>query len=181
MRSPRPRVRVRADVVSRGRERGGVRTPQGGHGHPDRRDLEPPRTRCPEGGVPRRPESRPERRGAAEELRPPEPLDEGAVGRAERGRRLRSLPGTRGDRVPARRLRIPRGPRDLEGRVPGEDARQAARLRPDPGREEFPDPRGPRPPVCPSLVGLLWSEGKTPGPLRAMVRQVLTSDAPPSP
>src|SRR3989449_11664109 len=179
MRSPRPRVRVRADVVSRGRERGGVRTPQGGYGHPDRRDLEPPRTRCPEGGVPRRPESRPERRGAAEELRPPEPLDEGAVGRAERGRRLRSLPGTRGDRVPARRLRTPREPRDLEGRVPGEGARQAARPRPDPGREQFPGPRGPRPPVCPTLVGLLRREGKTPGPLRGMVRQVLRSDAPP--
>src|SRR3989475_5466299 len=179
MRSPRPRVRMRADVVSRGRERGGVPAPQGGHGHPDRRDLEPPRTRCPEGGVPRRPESHAERRGAAQELRSPEPLDEGAVGRAQRGRRLRSLPGTRGDRVPARRLRIPRGPRDLEGRVPGEDAREAARLRPDPGREEFPGPRRPRPPVRPSLVGLLWREGKTPGPLRGMVRQVLRSDPPP--
>src|SRR5438309_304302 len=116
---------------------------------------------------------------AAHELRSLEPVDEGAVGRAERGRRLRSLPGTRGDRVPARRLRIPRGPRDLEGRVPGEDARQAARLHPDPGREEFPGPRGPRPPVCPTLVGLLRREGKTPGPLRGMVRQVKGGDPPP--
>src|SRR5947209_7207983 len=71
MRSPRPRVRMRADVVSRGRERGGVRPPQGGHGHPDRRDLEPPRTRCPEGGVPRRPESHAERRGDAGDPPPP--------------------------------------------------------------------------------------------------------------
>src|SRR2546426_140370 len=180
---PRPGVR--------GRPRDQPVCPPGPHGPPrflgDVRIREegelaahdPPRTRCPEGGVPRRPESHAERRGAAQELRSLEPVDEGAVGRAERGRRLRSLPGTRGDRVPARRLRIPRGPRDLEGRVPGEDARQAARLHPDPGREEFPGPRGPRPPVCPTLVGLLRREGKTPGPLRGMVRQVKGGDAPP--
>src|SRR3989441_12040936 len=175
--SSRPHVRLRADVVSGRRERGGVRQPQGRHGHPDRGGPQSSGDRRAEGGVPGGPEGDDEPRGTPEELRPPEPRDAGALGRAERRGRLRRVPGTRRGRVPQRGLRVPRRPRDLEGRVPGEDARGADGIRSDAGSEEFPDARGPRPPARPSVVGLLRRKREVAGPLRGMVRQVLRADA----
>src|SRR3989449_4448009 len=173
----RPHVRLRADVVSGRRERGGVRQPQGRHGHPDRGGPQSSGDRCAEGGIPGRPEGDHEPRGSPEELRPPEPHDEGALGRAERRRRLQRVPGARRGRVPRRGPRGPPGPRDLEGRVPGEDPRGADGVRLDAGGEEFRGPRGPRPPIRAAVVGLLRRKRQVAGPLRGMVRQVLRDDA----
>src|SRR5439155_16595454 len=152
---------------------GGVRPPQGGHDRPDRGGPQPPRPRRAEGGVPRGPECDEGPGGAPEELRAPHPRDEGAVGRPERGRGLRRLPRARGPRVPGRGLRVPRGPRDLEGRVQGEDPPEAARVHPEPGREELPGSPGARPRARDPVVGLLWREGEAPGPFRGLVREVL--------
>src|SRR2546422_7092355 len=177
MPASRPHVRMRADVVSGRRERGGGRPPQGRHGHPDRGGPQSSGDRRAEGGVPRRPEGDDERRRAPQELRAPDPRDESALGRAERRGRLHRVPRARRGRVPRRRIRVPRRPRDLEGCLPGEDARGADGVRPDAGSEEFPDARGSRPPARPSVVGLLRRKREVAGPLRGMVRQVLRADA----
>src|SRR5438309_2855440 len=173
---PRPRLRLRADVVCGRHERRGICAQEGRHDHPDGGDPLSARVRRLEGGIPGRPEGDPGPRGAAKELRTAEPRDEGPLGRAECRRGLRRVPRARGARLPRRGLRVPRGPRDLEGRVPGEIPRGADGLRAYSGSEELPGVGGPRPPARASVVGLLRRQRETPGPLRGMVRQVLRRD-----
>src|SRR5207245_3408754 len=160
MRPARSHVRVRADVLSGRRERGGVRPPQGRHGHPHRGGPEPARDRRVEGRIPWRPEGHAEPGRTPEELRTPEPRDEGALGRPQRGRRFSRLPGARRARLPGRGFRVPRGPGDLERRVPGEDARGADGVCPHAGSEELPSPRGPRPPIRASVVDFYGGKEK---------------------
>src|SRR5207245_6751477 len=85
--------------------------------------------------------------------------------------------GTRGAGVPGCGRRVARGPGDLEGRVPREDPPGADGIRANAGCEEFPGPRGPRPPVRASVVGLLRGEREVAGSFRGMVRQVLRAAA----
>src|SRR5207249_4518560 len=166
--SARPHVRMRTHVVSDRRDRGGACPPQGRHGHSDRGSPQSPWHRRPEGGIPRRREGNEPGR-TTEELRAPEPRDESALGRPERGSRLQRLPGPRRARMSRWSLWIPRGPGDLERRVPREDPTGADGIRANAWREEFPGPRGPRPPVRAAVVGLLRGEREVARSLRGMV------------
>src|SRR5207247_9721668 len=90
------------------------------------------------------------------------------------------VPRPRRSRLSRRGIRLPRGARDLEGRVPRHVVRAADGVRPHAGGEELPGPRGPGPQARAPLVGLLWREGKAPRSLRGMARRVLTAEARPS-